>query len=103
MPDLFPLKASKAQIDAAVQAFYDAQLQHAREEIEASAFDWSDLAQIFLKVRAESETSQVLVVASYLEDQVTRLIKRQLLMPIPLLQRSAFSAGLVLYQTSATD
>ena len=61
--------------DKVAQAIYGAQINTAREVVSKIAIDAKDLPELFARLQTESETAQVLIFSSYLEDKVTLLIK----------------------------
>jgi DNA-binding MltR family transcriptional regulator len=67
-----------AAIKAATDAYYNATLNFARNNIDQLQFDPTELPIVFRRLRSESETAQVLVFASYLEDRITALIRARL-------------------------
>lgn len=68
---------SKA-LDAATEAFYSHQVGRAKIAIDKTAFDSSAMPSVFRRLHRDSETSQVLVVSSYLEDRVLTILSSQL-------------------------
>jgi DNA-binding MltR family transcriptional regulator len=65
-------------LDAAVEAMLAHLVADARKAIDQTKFDSSAMPAIFRSLHHESETSQVLVVASYLEDRITSLLLHQM-------------------------
>jgi hypothetical protein len=57
--------------DKVAQAIYGVQINTAREVVNRIAIDAKDLPELFTRLQTESETAQVLIFASYLEDKVT--------------------------------
>ncbi|UDL90283.1 hypothetical protein LGH82_02545 [Mesorhizobium sp. PAMC28654] len=72
------MKLDPKGLDAAVKAMYDHQVGVAKSAIDKTKFDSSAMPNIFRRLHKESETSQVLVVSSYIEDRVTNLFQNQL-------------------------
>jgi hypothetical protein len=66
-------------VQIAAKGMYDFQLKTAREAIDKTAFDSKDLSHLFARLAGESETAQILIFASYLEDRIRLLIKERLL------------------------
>jgi DNA-binding MltR family transcriptional regulator len=65
-------------LDAAVKAAYDHQVGVARNAIDKSEFESGPMVNVFRRLHRESETSQVLVVSSYLEDRLVSLLQKQM-------------------------
>src|ERR1700680_4401644 len=59
-------------------AIYDARIRESRESTNKIQFDCSDLPELFKRLRSESETAQILIFSSFLDDKVTSLIKSHL-------------------------
>lgn len=55
-------------------ALYNHAVDSAQSDIEKIAFDAKELPYIFSKLKVESETAQVLILSSYLEDRVNYLL-----------------------------
>ncbi|MEI9421501.1 hypothetical protein O7A70_10015 [Mesorhizobium sp. Cs1299R1N1] len=73
------MKLDPKGLDAAVKAMYDHQVGVAKTAVDQTKFDSSAMPNIFRRLHTESETSQVLVVSSYIEDRVTNLFQNQLI------------------------
>jgi len=65
-------------LDAAANAMYLHYVGRAKAAIDETQFDASAMPAIFRRLHRESETAQVLVVASYIEDRVTTLLQYQM-------------------------
>jgi DNA-binding MltR family transcriptional regulator len=65
-------------VERVAKAIYDTQVKAAREAVDKISFDASELPELFGRLQRESETAQVLIFASYLEDRVRLLIKSHL-------------------------
>jgi hypothetical protein len=61
--------------DKVAKAIYGVQINTARELVNKITTDAKDLPELFTRLQTESETAQVLIFSSYLEDKVTSLIK----------------------------
>ncbi len=70
---------SESLVDRVAQAIYKTQVKQAREIIDQIEFEAKELPDLFLRLKDESETAQVLVFGSYLEDRVFSLIKARML------------------------
>lgn len=60
------------------ESLQSAFVKKARESVEKTTFDVSDFSLLFSRLRDESETAQVLIFGSYLEDKIYDLIKAKL-------------------------
>jgi DNA-binding MltR family transcriptional regulator len=69
---------TEKMVEAASKAMYEETVKSARKQVEGINFDSSDFAPLFERLKSESETAQVLIVSSFLEDRVTELIKAHL-------------------------
>jgi hypothetical protein len=68
MPTNEPSNKDSALVESVAQAIYMSQVDIARKELEKTTFDLSDFPEIFGRLSQESETAQVLIFGSYLED-----------------------------------
>lgn len=73
------MKLDERALEAAAKAMHDYQVNMARKAIEDTDFDSSEMPVIFRRLHGETETSQVLVVSSYLEDRFVSLLSNQML------------------------
>jgi hypothetical protein len=64
--------------DRVAKAIYDQQVKHARESIDKLQFDPFEIEDVAGKLTKESETAQVLIFYSYLDDRIQQLLKMQL-------------------------
>lgn len=65
-------------VDRVAKAIFQTQVNFARAEINRFVFDMSDLPNVFRRLKAESETAQILVFGSYLEDRITDILRRKM-------------------------
>ncbi|WP_170162533.1 hypothetical protein [Methylocystis hirsuta] len=72
------IESADAILDEVARALYKQSVIQAREEIDALSFTASELKDLFIRLRTETETARILIFASYLEDRVTALIKLRL-------------------------
>lgn len=72
------MSIDESLVAIAAKAIYGAQVKQARESISRVAFDARELPRIFKRLTGESQTAQVLIFCSYLEDRVRELIKVRL-------------------------
>jgi hypothetical protein len=66
------------QRDRVAKALYDHHVKSAREQIEKMPFDPEEVEELVRKLRLESQTAQVLIFFSYLDDRIQQLISLQL-------------------------
>jgi DNA-binding MltR family transcriptional regulator len=69
---------SEAQVEAGAKALFELQLQDAREAIDQLRFDPMDVPDLIIKLRTESQTAQVLIFSSYLDDRIKSLLTMQM-------------------------
>lgn len=67
-----------AQVERVAKAIYLSQVKHARESVDAIQFKLDDFSDIFSRLSGESETAQILIFSSFLEDKMMSLIKLRL-------------------------
>jgi hypothetical protein len=72
------MELNRTALEAAAKAMHDYQVGAARKAIDDTEFDSSEMPAIFRRLHRESETSQVLVVSSYLEDRFVSLLVNQM-------------------------
>ncbi len=66
-------------LNAAVNAYYKAKLEQAAHAIEAIPYDGKELPDIIRRLKTESDTARVLVLASLIEDKIESLISYNML------------------------
>ena len=67
------------KVEQVAKALYEAAVKRAFAEIDAVAFDATELPAIFKSLSQESDTGRVLVFGSYLEDRILSLIKTRMM------------------------
>ncbi|KQU66655.1 hypothetical protein ASC75_08440 [Aminobacter sp. DSM 101952] len=72
------MKLDPDALDAAAKAMYEYKVSEARKAVDNTKFDASAMPDIFRRLHRDSETSQVLVVSSYLEDRILTLLQYQM-------------------------
>ena len=76
------MKAMEAKEDSLVnrvaKALYDNQVKQAREHIDTLPFAPEEVEDLAVRLRNESQTAQVLIFYSYLDDRIQQLIQLQL-------------------------
>jgi len=70
---------TKTPIDEVAEAIYNSQVELACQHVKNINIDVKELPELFKRLRLESETAQILICSSYLEDKVVDLIKAHLL------------------------
>ena len=65
-------------VSIVAHAIYTASVGQARTSVDQIEFDANELPELFQRLTTESETAQVLIFASYLEDRVFLLIKSRM-------------------------
>ena len=68
----------KGMLDRVANAIYQAQVGQARENVCKLHFDCGNMPDLFQRLASESETAQILIFSSFLEDKVLSLIKLRL-------------------------
>jgi hypothetical protein len=61
---------SQAEVDAAANAMYEAQLSSACNAIDSLTFDPMELPEFIQRLKAESDTAQVLIYYPHLDDRI---------------------------------
>lgn len=74
--DLPPI--NRDAVEKAAEAIYRAQIDRARENIDSIDFAANEMPELFARLKNESETAQILIFASYLEDRVSLLLKARM-------------------------
>lgn len=69
----------EAAIEAAAKALYDHQVGEAKRQIDAFNFDADDMEDLFVRLVDESETAQVLIFFSYLDDRMKAIISANMI------------------------
>ncbi len=69
---------SELAVEEVAKALYMAQVDHAKESIDAIPFDVDDLPLLFERLKTETQTAQVLIFGSYLEDRIQALFRTRL-------------------------
>jgi hypothetical protein len=64
--------------DRVAKAIYDTQVRHAREVIDKLSFDPQEVEDLARRLQKESQTAQVLIFYSYLDDRIQQLVQHQL-------------------------
>ncbi|WP_157785400.1 MltR family transcriptional regulator [Sinorhizobium fredii] len=67
--------SKNSPVQRVADALFKEAIARARREVDALQFDVSDMPDVFHRLTRESETAQVLVFGSYLEDRISSLIK----------------------------
>lgn len=65
-------------VERVAEAIYNQAVKHAFVEIEAVPFDVLELPSVFKSLKKESDTGQVLIFGSYLEDRMLSLLKTRM-------------------------
>jgi DNA-binding MltR family transcriptional regulator len=66
----------KAMVERVAKAIYNEHVKQARADIEKIQFDHSDIADLVTKLKGESETAQILIFYSYLDDRIQQLMSQ---------------------------
>jgi len=66
---------SELLVDKVAKAIYNAQINAAREHVKKINIDIKELPELFRRLKSESETAQILICSSYVEDKIMELIK----------------------------
>jgi hypothetical protein len=69
---------SEVLVDKVAKAIYNAQIDAAREHVNNINIDVMELPELFRRLKLESETAQILIFSSYVEDKISELIKTHL-------------------------
>jgi DNA-binding MltR family transcriptional regulator len=75
-----PIKWGDTERDRVAKAVYDAQVKQAREQIDKLTFDPEEIEDLARRLQTESQTAQVLIFYSYLDDRIQQLIQLHLRM-----------------------
>jgi hypothetical protein len=73
-----PTEWGNTERDRVAKAIYDTQVKHAREHIDKLPFDPQEVEDLARRLQGESQTAQVLIFYSYLDDRIQQLIQLQL-------------------------
>jgi hypothetical protein len=76
--DCSPMTKSNAILDKVAQAIYNSQVESASEHVKSIKIDVRELPELFKRLKNESETAQILILSSYIDDKITYLMKNNL-------------------------
>lgn len=68
----------ESMVNRVAKAIYGEHVKQARTELEGVSFEHADLVDLVIKLRTESETAQILIFYSYLDDRILGLLARQM-------------------------
>jgi DNA-binding MltR family transcriptional regulator len=69
---------SDAEVEAAAKAMYEFHIRGAREAIDRLSFDPMDVPDLISKLKKESQTAQILIFYSYLDDRIKSILALQM-------------------------
>lgn len=78
MREIRPEDIPAAAIEAGTKAMYEIAVQAAIRHIDTTPIQFDDIPQLFERLKEESDTGQILIFGSFLEDRILSLIRCQM-------------------------
>lgn len=72
-------KPHETMVETVAKALYDHQVSEAKRQVDEFDFDANDMEDLFIRLVNESETAQILIFFSYLDDRMKAIISAKLI------------------------